>query len=142
MSLGVNVGELTWRVGSPDLLHAFFSTISVRLEPLGWGSRFPALMNELYDGELEPGRVETALSELLLARRELSLLPADRLVWDADAPDVPSPRGSAVADGAPDASKCFFTDEGKDLFDVLLAALVRLRALPAGSLRIVETVSA
>lgn len=142
MALGLHVGDLTWRVGSPDLLHAFFSTITVRLEPQGWGTRFPALMNELYQGELTPGRVETALSELLLARRELSFLPAARMVWDADDPDAPSPRGAAMAGGAPDASKCFFTEDGKDLFDVLLAALVRLRATADGALRIVETVPA
>ena len=141
MSLGLLAADLTWRVGSPDLLHAFFSTIAVRLEPLGWGTRFPALMNDLYEGELAADRVETALSELMLARRELSFLPADRMVFDADAPDAPSPRRAALAGGAPDASKCFFTEDGKDLFDVLLAALVRLRT-NAGSLRIVETVSA
>ena len=141
MALGLDVADVTWRVGTPDLLHAFFSTITVRLEPLGWGTRFPALMNELYDGELAPGRVETALSELLLARRELSMLPAARVVADADQPDVPNAWCQAVASGAPDAAKCFFTDEGKDLFDVLLAALVRLRSA-GGSLRIVETVGA
>ncbi|HVF04588.1 MAG TPA: Imm70 family immunity protein [Frankiaceae bacterium] len=139
MALGILAADLTWRVGSPDLLHAFFSTIAVRLEPQGWGSRFPALMNELYQGELSPERVESALSELMLARRELSFLPASRMVWDADRPEVPSPRRSAGE--APDASKCFFTEDGKDLFDVLLAALVRLRTTH-GSLRIVETVSA
>lgn len=141
MALGILAGDLTWRVGSPDLLHAFFSTIAVRLEPAGWGTRFPALMNEFYEGELGPDRVETALSELMLARRELSFLPASRMVWDADEPDVPSPRRAAMAGGAPDASKCFFTEDGKDLFDVLLAALVRLRTMNS-SLRIVETVSA
>lgn len=142
MPLGLHVGDLTWRVGSPDLLHAFFSTVSVRLEPLGWGTRFPALMNELYDGELPPGRVETALSELLLARRELSLLPPSRVVWDADVPDAPPPWGNDVAPGAPDASRCFYTDDGKDLFDVLLAAVVRLRSAGEGSLRIVEMAGA
>lgn len=142
MALGLHVGDLTWRVGSPDLLHAFFSTITVRLEPLGWGTRFPALLNELYDGELPPDRVETALSELLLARRELSFLPSDRLVWDADDPTATSPSAAAVAGGAPDASKCFYTEDGKDLFDVLVAALVRLRGSADGSLRIVELVPA
>ena len=97
MPLGLHVGEVTWRVGSPDLLHEFFATISERLEPLGWGTRFPALLNDLYQGELAPDHVETALSELLLARREL---------------------------GTP----CFYTEDGKDLFDVMLAALVRLRS--------------
>ena len=141
MLLGLHVADVTWRVGSPDLLHAFFSTISVRLEPLGWGTRFPALMHDLYHGELPPDRVETALSELLLARRELSFVPVEQVVVDVDVPGVPAPWGSTAA-SASDASKCFVTEDGTDLFDVLLAALVRLRSTAAGSLSIVETVAA
>lgn len=141
MPLGLHVAGVTWRVGSPDLLHAFFSTITVRLEPLGWGTRFPALMHDLYDGELPAGRVETALAELVLARRELAALPAQRVVCDAGAPHATSPWSEAVAGGAPDASACFFTAEGRDLFDVLLAALMRLRTT-GESLRIVETIAA
>ena len=84
---------------------------------------------------------QTALGELVLARRELAALPAHFVVCDADAPHATSAWSEAVAGGAPDASSCFFTDEGRDLFDVLLAALMRLRT--AGeSLRIVETVTA
>ena len=141
MSLGLAVGDDHWAVGSPDLLHAFFSTVSVRLEPSGWGSRFPALLTELYDGELPVTSVETALSELLLARRELALLRPDRVVWDADDPAAPAPWGDGMS-GARDLSRCFFTEQGRDLFDVLLTALVRLRTQPAGALRIVERVAA
>ena len=139
MSLGLLVGDDQWVVGSPGLLHAFFSTVSVRLEHGGWGSRFPALMDELYQGELPVTSVETALSELLLAQRELSCLPATGLVWDADDPGARSSWADAVAGGAPDLSRCFFTQEGRDLFDVLRAALVRLRAQPDGAMRIVQS---
>jgi hypothetical protein len=140
MPLGLLVGDVSLRVGSPDLLHAFFSTISVRLEPYGWGSRFPSLMNDLYQGELPVDAVETALSELLLARRELAMLPAGAVVWDADDPGVTPPWGDAVA--APDPTGCFWTEDGRSLFDVVAAALVLLRDEPEGSLRIVETVAA
>lgn len=140
MSLGLLVGDVSWRVGSPDLLHAFFSTISVRLEPLGWGTRFPVLLDDLYQGELAVDQVETALSELLLARRELSLLPATSVVWDADDPTATPPWGDAVT--APDVAACFWTEDGRSLFDVVAAALVLLRNEPAGALRIVETVAA
>jgi hypothetical protein len=142
MALGLAVGDDTWSVGSPDLLHAFFSTVSVRLEPGGWGTRFPALLNELYDGALPVTSVETALSELLLARRELGLLPASHVVWDADARHVPAPRSGSHVAGAPSLARSFVTDEGRDLFDVLLTALVRLRTQPAGALRIVSRVPA
>ena len=140
MPLGLLVGDVSWRVGSPDLLHAFFSTISVRLEPLGWGTRFPALLDDLYHGELTVEAVETALSELMLARRELSSLPASSVVWDADDPYAAPPWGDAMA--APDVVHAFWTEDGRSLFDVVAAALVMLRDEPAGALRIVETVSA
>ena len=140
MPLGLLVGDVPLRVGSPDLLHAFFSTISVRLEPLGWGTRFPALLHDLYQGELSVDSVEAALAELTLARRELSAMPANAVVWDADDPHAPPPWGDAVA--APDLAHCFWTEDGRSLFDVVAEALVTLRDEPAGSLRIVETVPA
>lgn len=140
MALGLLVGDASWRVGSPDLLHAFFSTISVRLEPLGWGTRFPALLNDLYQGELSVDGVETALSELLLARRELQSMPPSAIVWDADDPAARPPWGDKVA--APDLAGCFWTEDGRSLFDVVGAALMLLRNEPHGSLRIVEDVAA
>ncbi|HEV2891830.1 MAG TPA: Imm70 family immunity protein [Frankiaceae bacterium] len=140
MPLGLLVGDASYRVGSPDLLHAFFSTISVRLEPLGWGTRFPVLLDDLYQGELPVAQVDTALSELMRARRELSLLPASAVVWDADDPYAAPPWGDAVT--APDLAHCFWTEDGRSLFDVVAAALVLLRDEPAGALRIVETVAA
>lgn len=142
MALGLLVGEAQWQVGSADLLHAFFSTVSVRLEPLGWGTRFPALLHDLYQGELPVDCVETALSELLLARRELSAMRPSGVVWDADDPEAMPPWGNALTNGAPDLAHCFFTVDGRDLFEVLAAALVALRTQPSGSLRIVERVSA
>jgi hypothetical protein len=62
------------------------------------------------------------------------------VVWDADDPAAPPPWGDAVA--APDLAHCFWTEDGRGLFDVVAAALVLLREEPAGSLRIVETVAA
>jgi 2,3-bisphosphoglycerate-dependent phosphoglycerate mutase len=109
MALGLAVGDDHWTVGSPDLLHAFFSTVSVRLEPDGWGSRFPALMHGLYYGELPVTAVETALSELLLVRRELGLYGPRDVVWDADDLTVAAPWGEAVASGALNLAHCFFT---------------------------------
>jgi Lon protease-like protein len=135
MPLGLRVGDVSWRVGSPDLLHAFFSTISVRLEPDGWGTRFPRLLNDLYQGDLAAGAVDRALDELLRARRELAALPPYAVVWDADDRSVAAPWGNAVA--APDLSHCFWTPDGRSLFDVVASARVRLRDEPHTTLSIV-----
>jgi hypothetical protein len=52
VAVGLGVRSNLWPVGTADFLHAFFSTIGARLEPDGWGTRFPVLMRELYSGEL------------------------------------------------------------------------------------------
>ncbi len=41
-----------YTIGTADFLHASFSTVCGRLENEKWGSRFPHLMNELYQGVL------------------------------------------------------------------------------------------
>jgi Immunity protein 70 len=46
------VNNSMWTVGEDWFLHSFFSTIAYRLEPNGWGSRFPALMMDLYTSEI------------------------------------------------------------------------------------------
>lgn len=140
MTLGFEVGTGYWPVGSPDLLHAFFSTISQRLESGYWGSRFPVLLGQLYQGEIAVGWVETALSELSLARRELSWFTPSQVVWDIDDLHAQPPWGSAIASSVPNLSRYFYTVEGRDLFDVLATALSVLQQQPDGSLRIVSGV--
>jgi 2,3-bisphosphoglycerate-dependent phosphoglycerate mutase len=69
-----------WTVGQDWFLHSFFSTIAYRLEPNGWGSRFPALMKELYTGQLSPERVPKAQEELATVRTELSQRPPEERI--------------------------------------------------------------
>ena len=45
MSVGFRTGNFHYIVGTSAFLHAYFSTVSGRLEPAGWGSRFPALIS-------------------------------------------------------------------------------------------------
>lgn len=42
----------------------FFSTVAVNLEESSWGSRFPMIMNKLYQGSLEYENVNKALEEI------------------------------------------------------------------------------
>ena len=62
MAVGIKVGSITDEVGTSDFLHAFFSTVSGRLEDR-WGARFPSLMR-LYDGSLPFDLAPEALAEL------------------------------------------------------------------------------
>ena len=53
MAVGFTVGFYYYSIGSADFLHSFFSTVAVNLEDGKWGSRFPVLMNELYQVDVE-----------------------------------------------------------------------------------------
>jgi|1186.fasta_scaffold1255962_2 2,3-bisphosphoglycerate-dependent phosphoglycerate mutase len=121
MAVGLKVRSNLWVVGTSDFLFAFFSTIRVRLETEGWGSRFPTVMNELYAGELVPERAPAALAELDQIRAELRRLPPSALVWDAEDLSEPAPR--EVLDGAGDLAGCFVREGGGDVFDAMGEAL-------------------
>ena len=45
--VGLIVRNSMLSFGENYFVHSFFSTIAYRVEREGWGSRFPALMNEL-----------------------------------------------------------------------------------------------
>ncbi len=64
------------------LFKLYFSTISKRLEPKGWGTRFPHIFKDLYPGELLEDEVEAVLKEFYIVREELKKIPKWRRVWD------------------------------------------------------------
>jgi hypothetical protein len=123
LAVGLRVGGNVWPVGTGDFLHAFFSTISVRLEPDGWGSRFPALMRELYSGELAAARAPAALAELERARAQLRRLPPSDVVWDVEDRSRRPPWGDEISEEITDLGNYFVTDDGRDLFEVAAEAL-------------------
>ena len=69
-------------VGKQNYLNSYFSTISKRLEPKGWGTRFPHIFKDLYPGELLEYEVEEVLKEFYIVREELKKVPKWRRVWD------------------------------------------------------------
>lgn len=123
MALGLRVGSNLWPVGTGDFLHAFFSTIGVRLESDGWGTRFPAVTTELYDGELTAETAARALAELDQIRAELRELLPSEVVWDVEDRSKQPPWGDEVSDEITDLSNYFVTEDGRDLFEVLGEAL-------------------
>ena len=57
------------------IVEAFFATVSYRLEPDGWSSRFPVVLNGLYASRFEPQKDgDAALLELEIIERELKAL--------------------------------------------------------------------
>jgi 2,3-bisphosphoglycerate-dependent phosphoglycerate mutase len=123
MGIGIEVGDSYREIGSGDFLHCFFSTVSATLEPAGWGSRFPNLMNRLYQGELPAADSRKARSELEAIRRELVVYPPSAVVWDIEDRSQRPLWGDSIAPEITSLANYFVTSEGKDLFDVLFAAL-------------------
>lgn len=124
MAVGIKVGSVIDEIGAPSFLHAFFSTISAHCEPKGWGSRFPRLLKELYQGQLPSESVPAALEELRAAKAILTKLSPSAVVWDIQDRRTTPPWGANISPGIKDLGSYFITSTGRDLFLVLEEALV------------------
>jgi len=71
MAVGFEVKFYWYQIGHGDFLHSFFSTVAYVLENENWGSRFPVIMNELYQGKIECENTDKALEELSIIKNEL-----------------------------------------------------------------------
>lgn len=127
MAVGIELGSVIDEIGTGDFFHAFFSTVSGNLEPAGWGSRFPALMNKLYQGELTQQDAAAALAELDKVTAELAKLPAKKVVWDIEDRTKAPPWGNNIAKTITDLSNYFVTSTGRDLIELLREVLVELK---------------
>lgn len=128
MTVGFRVGGIIDEVGTSDFLHAFFSTISVHLEPEGWGTRYPELMNELYQGKLEQKAAEKVLKDVSEIREQLKAFPPRDVVWDIERPDAKPPWGDNISTDITDLSNYFVTSTGRDVFEVLIECLEALKS--------------
>jgi hypothetical protein len=115
------VTNTMWTVGEDWFLHSFFSTVAYRLEPNGWGSRFPALMKHLYTGRLPAERLPQAREELAAVRAELAELPPEDRIFAYEHPERATPWD--VPPGASSVAGCFLTASGRNLLDVLEEAI-------------------
>lgn len=123
MSVGMRVGNIVDEVGTEDFLHAFFVTIYKRLEPTGWGTRFPTIMNDLYQGKLSSSKIKEAEIELHLIRKELQKHDPKSIVWDAENLSLRPPWGNNISKEITSLGNYFVTNTGRDLFDLLFECL-------------------
>ena len=97
MSIFIRAGSALTELGTNDFVHAFFSTISYHLEKDGWGSRFPTIMNELYQGELKKTSAKAALAELKKAQKELAKYSPKDVIWDIEDLKKSPPWGDQIS---------------------------------------------
>lgn len=127
MTVGLKLGSITDEIGEQDFFHAFFSTVSYRLEENGWGSRFPCLLKKLYQGRLEQGDATQALEELDVITSELREFSPDKVVWDIENLESRPPWGNNISSEITDLSNYFVTSTGRDLIGVLRECFEELR---------------
>ena len=123
MAVGFTVDFFYYSIGSADFLHSFFSTVAVNLEGGKWGSRFPVLMNELYQGKLPVEKADIASEELNTIREELKKFSPDKVVWDIDDLSKQPPWGKNISKDITDLSNYFVTSDGEDFISIIFKAL-------------------
>lgn len=123
MSVGIRVGSITDEIGSSDFLHAFFSTISSNLETNGWGSRFPVLLKNLYQGSIDSSFALDGIAELNVIKTELTDIPPEKVVWDIEDSSKIAPWGDHISPDINSLANYFVTSTGRDLISTLIEAL-------------------
>lgn len=123
MAVGFKVKYYWYQVGHGDFLHSFFSTISYHLEQNGWGTEYPFLLNELYNGKLENKNIDSAIIELGAIKKKLQNYSPSQVIWDIEDLSKRPPWGDNISKDISNLSNYFITSEGEDLIDILVKAL-------------------
>ena len=119
MAVGLVVDFYWYQVGTDSFLHSFFSTVAYNLEAGNWGSRFPVLMKEFYNGELKNNRIIEALAELDVVSKELKRFSPDKVVWDIEDLSKQPPWGNNISSEITDLSNYFVTSDGENLITII-----------------------
>lgn len=129
MAVGFKVEFFWYQIGTGDFLHSFFSTIAYNLENKNWGSRFPVIMNELYQGKMSAENVDKAITELEIIKKELKKYPPQKAIWDIDDLSKRSPWGDNISKDITDLSNYFVTSDGVDFLTIFLHALEKSKQM-------------
>ena len=123
MGVGIKTGNMTTELGGSDFLHSFFSTISYHLEPNGWGTKYPVVLDRLYNEGIEVQQVPFAITEFKEIQQLLGALSPDNVVWDIDDLNLSPPWGCNISSSITNLSNYFVTSGGKNIFSVLFEML-------------------
>lgn len=129
MAVGFNVRFYWYQIGHGEFLYSFFSSVAYNLENGDWGSRFPVIMNDLYQGKIKREDVDDAIEELNVIRKELRAFSPDKVIWDIEDLSKQPPWGSDISKDITDLSNYFVTSDGKDFLSVFLHALEKAKEI-------------
>jgi hypothetical protein len=123
MTAGILADCFFYELGHSDFIHSFFSTISYHLEEEGWGTKYPFLMNELYNGKLNWEDVSVVKAELFEIEIELSKQSPADVIWEKDDISKMPPWGDKISTKVTNLANYFTTSDGKTFFEVIHAAM-------------------
>lgn len=123
MAAGILVDCFYYELGHSDFVHSFFSTISYHLENEGWGTKYPLLMNELYNDKLNWNDVSVVIANLIEIEKELSKHSPEQVIWDIDDISQEPPWGDKISPKVTSLANYFATTDGKTFFELLRTAL-------------------
>lgn len=120
-----SVKYYAYRIGMPDFLWCFFSTITKNLEPDGMATRFPRTMYDLCgQSNVANEHLDELKEELATIKAELSKLPVNKVVYDYEEPELTPPWQDNLADDITNLGNYFrVSDRSKCIFDVLNLAI-------------------
>lgn len=131
MAVGFKVLFFWYQIGRGDFLHSFFSTVAYRLENGKWGSRFPVIMNELYQGKLKQMNTDQAIEELRIIKNELQKFGPEMVIWDIEDLSKQPPWGNNISTDITNLSNYFVTSGGDDFLAVFSHALEKAKEVNA-----------
>lgn len=129
MAVGFKVKFYWYQIGNADFLHSFFSTVAYNLENGNWGSRFPVIMNKLYQEKLEQNNIDKAIEELNIIRNELQKIDTEKVVWDIEDLSKRPPWGDNISKDITDLSNYFVTSDGNDFLLIFFHALEKAKEI-------------
>jgi len=115
MNQTITIGATSRELGPERVVEALFTTIACRLEPHGRGTRFPAVMDDLYSGYLVPARAANARQELQEIEAALRKIPVGDVVWSLGDLRRGDDAGEPVNHGARNAFDYFVDVNGRPL---------------------------
>lgn len=123
MAVGFFVKPIFFLVGTGSFLNSLFSTILVKLENRQRGSRFPLIMNNLYNGKVSNTEILAFKKEVAELKNALKKLPPTEIVWDSEDENLSPPWGTNISKDITNMYNYFVTSDGKLLFDKLDEAI-------------------
>ena len=116
--ISFRVGSYEYEVGASSFLYSFFSTVAYRLEDGNWGSKYPIIMNELYQGRLSYENVTIAKTELRNIKENLLNFSPDKVIWDIEDLSKQPPWGNNISSHITSLSNYFVTSNGMDFIEI------------------------